>query len=369
MFLANMSHELRTPLNSIVGFAQMLEYNPREPLSPSQGKCVDRILKGGQHLLSLISDILDLAKIEAGRVELSIENVGLKGLVDESLTFIQPLAERRGIVVKVSSCPEISVLVDYTRIKQVLLNLLSNGIKYNRPGGRVEIACERHDDRFVSISVSDTGIGVSESNQKELFKPFSRLGQEGSNIEGTGIGLTITKRLVEMMGGSIGFRSVVGEGTIFRVLIPSSTTRAAEAAPTPAVSSVEPDSLSGTVVYVEDNPANIELMEMVFSAFGNIRLLTSPTGELGIELIRASRPDLIILDLNLPGMDGFEVLRLVREMEEGQNIPAIALTAAASRQDIRRGMEAGFIHYLTKPFAIEALVDTMRDVFKQKEAS
>ena len=367
MFLANMSHELRTPLNSIVGFAQMLEYNPKELLSSSQQKCVNRILKGAQHLLTLINDILDFSKIEAGRVELSIENVDLSSLLEDTKTFIQPLAERRSIKVNISSCFGIFIRVDYTRMKQILLNLLSNGIKYNRPCGSVEIICESRDDGLVAISVTDTGIGISDINQKELFKPFTRLGQECSNIEGTGIGLTITKQLVEMMGGSIDFQSVAGEGSTFTVMMPSSNIPIATTTRPLTTFRTESDSMKGTVVYVEDNPANIELMEMVFSGFGNIQLLTAPNGELGIELIRSSRPDLIILDLNLPGIDGFEVLRLVRQMAEGANIPAIALTAAASRQDIQNGMEAGFVHYLTKPFDIDTLVGTMRDLFKQKE--
>ncbi len=368
-FLANMSHELRTPLNAVIGFAQMLDYNPNEPLTAIQKKCMNRILKGGQHLLDLITDILDLSKIEAGRIDLSIETIVLGDLLEECRSYVSPLAQRHDISFHVAPCPKVSVTADYTRLKQVFLNLFSNAIKYNVPGGRVDVSCVSPGDGKISIIVADTGIGIPDDKRDDLFKPFSRLGQEGSAIEGTGIGLTITKRLLDMMNGSIDFDSVVGKGTTFHVDLSSAQSVGSVADSSPKVSPEAAADLLGTVVYVEDNPANIELMEMVFSRLGTVRLLTAPCGELGIDLVRDNRPNLVILDLNLPGMDGYEILRRLRAAPQTRPIPIFALTASATGRDIRKGLDAGFDRYLTKPFAIDALVDAMREVFETKERS
>jgi sensor domain CHASE-containing protein/CheY-like chemotaxis protein/nitrogen-specific signal transduction histidine kinase len=363
-FLSNMSHELRTPLNAVIGFAQMLEGNPREPLSAQQQKCVDRILKGGQHLLDLITEILDLSTIEAGRVDLLIEDVVVAGLLEECGTLIQSLATRRGVRVNLGSAEGLVVKADYTRLTQVLLNLLSNAIKYNRPEGGVDITCAPTEDGQVVLSVADTGLGIPEDKRGELFKPFTRLGQENAGIEGTGIGLTITKRLVELMGGAIDFDSVVGQGSTFRVTLPRSEAKAPVDQDHSAASGPQAQGLRGTVLYVEDNPANLDLMEMVFMGLEGARLLTASTGELGIELAREHRPDLILLDLHLPGVDGFEVLRQLRGMEETRHIPVFAMTAAATRRDMERGSEAGFDRYLTKPFIVADLLNGVRDVLK-----
>ncbi|RAU21930.1 hypothetical protein CU669_11590 [Paramagnetospirillum kuznetsovii] len=361
-FLSNMSHELRTPLNAVLGFAQILDFNAKEPLTPSQKKCVDRILTGGHHLLELISEILDLSRIEAGRVELSMADVRLSELLEECRSFVQPLADRQGISIAITAASNLSVRADYTRLKQVLLNLFSNAIKYNNSQGKVYIGCEAVDGDMVEITTSDTGIGIPESLQAELFMPFSRLGQENSSIEGTGIGLTITKRLVEMMGGIIGVNSVFGEGTTFSVTLPSSGTVLPFEQPARGDAAVAVvDDHCGTVVYIEDNPANIELMEMVFSRLEKVRLLTAPDGKLGIELVRNNRPDLILLDLNLPGMDGFEILKFLRHLDEAANTPVFALTASATPADMEKGRRAGFQKYLTKPFVIDDLIEATRD--------
>ncbi|RAU21929.1 hypothetical protein CU669_11585 [Paramagnetospirillum kuznetsovii] len=362
-FLSSMSHELRTPLNAILGFAQMLDYSPKEPLSVSQKKCVDRILKGGQHLLEIINDILDLAKIESGRIDLHMEDIAFGDLVEECRSFVLPLAERQGIAIHIASFTDLTVRADYTRLKQVLFNLISNAIKYNRPNGRVDISCEPQSDSKVVVVVTDTGIGIPEREKSEIFQPFSRLGQESSGIEGTGIGLTITKRLVEAMNGSLDFTSTVGEGSVFRVTMPTSATASHSKDLLPAISRMPLDEIRGRALYVEDNPANIELMEMVFSRLPNVGLLTALCGERGLRLARITKPDLIILDINLPGMGGYEILQRLRDMDETKSTPVFAVTAAATQLDIERGCNAGFDKYMTKPYAIEALIDALREVF------
>jgi PAS domain S-box-containing protein len=366
-FLSSMSHELRTPLNAVIGFAQMLEYIPNEPLSVPQKKCVDRVLKGGQHLLELIGGILDLSKIEAGHVSLSIENVALDDLLEECRVFVHPLAQRQSIAITVAGPPGVMVVADRTRLKQVLLNLLSNAIKYNRTDGKVVVAYEpAAGNDVVKITVADTGIGISEADRNGLFVPFTRLGQENSNIEGTGIGLTITKRLVEMMGGTIAFTSVVGEGTTFQVEMPLAETVVSALPKLGTVDRAATDGLRGTVLYIEDNPANIELMEMVFLRLGGVRLLLASSGKEGIGLARARRPDLVLLDLHLPDIDGYEVLRLLRKMAETRDIPVFAMTASATRGDIERGREAGFDRYVIKPFLVFELIDAIQDALQKK---
>jgi signal transduction histidine kinase/DNA-binding response OmpR family regulator len=361
-FLSSMSHELRTPLNAVIGFAQMLDFNPKEPLSAIQRKCVQRILGSGQHLLELVNEILDLSRIEEGRISLSIEAVKVNGLLEECCAQVQSLADRQDIRVGFIPCSGVLIRADYTRLRQVVLNLLSNAIKYNRPNGEVTIGCRIADGAMAVIEVVDTGIGIPDGKRDSLFRPFSRLGQENSAIEGTGIGLTISKRLVELMGGSIGFDSVVGEGSTFRAELPLSLSTSSAADPSRANAAGIDGDMRGTVLYVEDNPANIELMEMVFTRLEDVALLSAPSGELGLELALTNRPDLIILDLNLPGMDGFEVLLRLRAREETRRIPVFALTASATRRDIERGQEAGFDKYLTKPFDVPALVEAVHTV-------
>ena len=343
-----------------------MEYNSKETLTPSQKKCVERILRGGQHLLELISQILDLSKIEEGKLELVIGDVAVDEIMRECLSFIQPQAERHGVSIRIALEPGLMVKADYTRLKQVLLNLLSNAVKYSRSDGQVDMSAKVSNDGTIAILVSDNGIGVPEARRDELFKPFCRLGRENSGIEGTGIGLTITKRLVELMDGDISLDCTTGIGSTFRVVLPLSQA----VFPVNEIygNMCEPnvDGLSGTVVYVEDNPANVELMEMVISRIDGVSLLTAPSGELGVSLIRQARPDLVILDLNLPGIDGYEVLGRLRRTEGGKEIPVFALTAAATRSDINRGRQAGFAKYLTKPFTVDVLVNAIREVLAKR---
>jgi PAS domain S-box-containing protein len=363
-FLSSMSHELRTPLNAILGFAQLLRRDKKEPLSVRHTDRVDHILKGGEHLLRLIDDILDLSRIEAGGVSISTEPVGVMEVLDEVRATLEPMAARQGIRVDVAAHPsDLPMLsVDRTRFVQIVMNFGSNAIKYNRPSGTVTFAVSAPRTGFLRVAVRDTGAGIPADRQNKLFQPFQRAGQETGPIEGTGIGLVITKRLAEIMHGDVGFRSTPGEGSEFWVDLPlheSQAVPSARAIPAPATSDRALGEGRRIVLYVEDNPANVTFMKDLLSSFDNIDLLTAPTAEIGIELARARRPEVILMDINLPGMSGLDALRSLRESQETRHIPVIALTAAASERDKQRGVEAGFYRYITKPVKVEELISAL----------
>ena len=372
-FLSSMSHELRTPLNAILGFGQLLELSPKEPLSETQRDYVRAILTGGEHLLQLISEVLDLSMIESGRIDLLWDNVETAGVVEESVSVARIMAEKKGVAVVVRSAGEdlAPVRADRTRLKQVLLNLLSNTVKYNRDGGTVNVDCRQTTDGMLRIGVADTGQGIPAERQGELFAPFSRLGAEASSVEGTGIGLTLCKRLVEMMGGSIGFESRVGEGSTFWFELPL----AAEPAPAkdglaiakPVLGAGSQPSRQRTMLYVEDNPANLYLMEAIIERVPDMTLDSAHNGELALDLAEVHRPAVIVMDINLPGMDGFEALRRLRRAEATRGIPVIALSAAAMPQDIENGIEAGFHDYLTKPIKVDEVLAALHDALKSSE--
>ena len=370
-FLSSMSHELRTPLNAILGFAQMLEYNPKEPLSGFQKESVDHIMKGGQHLLELINDILDLARIEAGKVELSIENIAPLKIFEECLSLIVNMAKARGINISTpDAAQEVPlVLADHTRFKQVLLNFLSNAVKYNRENGTVFIDFAETDADTLRISVTDTGEGISEVQQKELFKPFSRLGAENTEIEGTGIGLVVCKDLIDLMNGTVGMESEVGKGSSFWFELPLAKTGHDAVAVTQETDLVQIEQSApeagGTMLYVEDNPDNLKLMELIVSRMEGLTMISTHTGELGVEMARAERPDLIILDINLPGMSGIETLKRLQSYESTNKIPVLALSAAATARDIEKGMEAGFLRYLTKPILVPEVMEAINTAMKK----
>jgi PAS domain S-box-containing protein len=363
-FLSSMSHELRTPLNAILGFAQLLQQDKKAPLGPRHLERVEHILKGGQHLLRLVDDILDLARIEAGAVSISIEPVNLHDVLDEVRQTLEPIAGRQGIRLEIEELPAALPMIaaDRTRFAQILMNFGSNAIKYNRPNGSVVFTVTLPDPTRVRVCVCDTGLGIPLEKQDKLFQPFQRAGQETGPIEGTGIGLVITKRLAELMAGGVGFHSTPDEGSSFWVDIPADTARAGspiELVERPLLGTSAGSDGRALALYVEDNPANVAFMRDLIDTLENIELLAVPTAELGIELARARRPSFVIMDINLPGMSGLEALRALREIPETKDIPVIALTAAASERDRQRGEQAGFYRYLTKPVKVAEFVATI----------
>ncbi len=360
-FLSSMSHELRTPMNAILGFSQLLEIEGDE-LSESQREYVAHIIQSGQHLLDLINQVLDLAKIESGSVALSIEDVAPEQVLGECLALARILAAKRGIRL-VRDAPDLPLPAlrgDYTRLKQVLLNLLSNAVKYNRDGGLVTVRTEEVEaGAFLRICVADTGEGIPEAERSRLFQPFTRLANAGDGVEGTGIGLAITKQLVQLMGGRIGFDSTVGQGTTFWIEMPVSRTALlpAPANDEPVAAPMLPADI--TLLYIEDNPANLRLIEQVAAKLGHCRLLSAHNAELGLALARQHRPDLVLLDINLPGMDGYAALRELRRDPATAAIPVIAVTANAMPDDRDRALAAGFDDYLAKPIDIRRALEAM----------
>ena len=373
-FLSSMSHELRTPLNAILGFAQILS-SDRLPSTLEQKKeFAGHILKSGRHLLTLINEILDLAKVESGTVSLSLEPVGLDAILQECRDMIAPLASQRGIGMAFPDACPLNVLADRTRLKQILLNLLSNALKYNREQGQVAIECAPHAGGRVRVSVRDTGVGLDAEQLALLFQPFNRLGQEGGTEEGSGIGLVVTKRLVELMDGNIGVSSAPGEGSTFWIEL-----RVVDAVPIPAAPVLPLPDLAGallehsapvTLLYVEDNPANLTLVEEIVRYCPQLQLLTATDGRLGVEMARTHLPQLILMDINLPHVNGTDALKLLRADPRTAHIPVIALTANAMPGDVERSMALGFYRYLTKPINLdeftEAINSTLAYVAQQR---
>ena len=369
-FLSSMSHELRTPMNAIMGFGQLLEIEHDNPLSVSQKENVSEIMKASEHLLELINEVLDLSKIEAGRIDLSIEDVSLGNVITESLQLVSPLAEKRGISMKfVRDKTEIDlrelmedksiVRADYTRIKQVIINLLSNAVKYNNVNGTITIQYEETDKHNFRINISDTGKGINPEQQDYLFTAFNRLGAENTEIEGSGIGLVITKNIVDLMGGKIGFNSKVDEGSTFWFELPSgSDTLLDEEKPQSSATEVELTE-ERTVLYIEDNPANLRLVNQLLSRLPKLHMWSAHEPHLGLDLAEEHNPDLILLDINLPGLNGYEVLKLLRKSKVTCNTPVIAISANAMPKDIEKGIEAGFDEYITKPININKLLSTV----------
>ena len=362
-FLSSMSHELRTPLNAVLGFAQLMASEvPPPPVH--QQRSIDQILKGGWYLLRLINEILDLAMIESGKVTMSQESMSMTDVLQDCKGMIEPQAAKRGIAMTFPKFDNVFyVHADRTRVKQVMINLLSNAIKYNGSGGSVIVQCVVSGKDRVRISVKDTGAGLSADQLAQLFQPFNRLGQEESGEEGTGIGLVVTKQLVELMGGLIGVESAVGVGTVFWVEFAAATAPALENIEEVAMerrSLVERElGEQPTLLYVEDNPANLALVEQLIARRGDLKLLTAIDAHLGIELARAYLPDVILMDINLPGMSGYGALKLLREDPATAHIPVLALSANAVPRDVEKGLEAGFFRYLTKPIRVREFMDAL----------
>jgi len=370
-FLSSMSHELRTPLNAILGFAQLFDMDTG--LSPDQKSNVLEIKQAGEHLLQLVGDVLDLAKIESGRMGFSLEPVAPIRLLREVEMLLQAQAEFHQITLEIvtNGLEENAVVADAVRLKQILLNLVSNAVKYNRDGGTVTITVSKADGEMMRIAVCDTGKGISEHQHKLLFQPFNRLGAEGTNIIGSGVGLVITKQLVEQMHGVIDFNSVVDVGSTFWVELPMYMGQPIEQLAdqydriTSELSSEIPDLAvrdEKRILYVEDNPPNQRLMKQLLVRYPNLHLDISGEPLRGIYLARTTRPDLIIMDINLPGMDGFETVEVLKQDVSTREIPVIALTANAMVHDIEKGKASGFDYYLTKPLDLKQLIEVFNDL-------
>jgi PAS domain S-box-containing protein len=372
VFISRMSHELRTPLNAILGFAQLLETGAPIPTT-GQSERLHQITKAGWYLLELINEILDLAVIESGNLALSREPVLLADVMHECQAMIESQAQKRDI--RISFIPfdkSWFVNADRTRVKQILINLLSNAIKYNCEHGTVEVKCTASTPERVHISIKDSGAGLPAEKVAQLFQPFNRLGQESGNEEGTGIGLVVTKQLVELMGGTIGVKSTVGTGSEFwfELMLDVTPHPPAENI-APAIPALSPrvNPALRTLLYVEDNPANMMLVEHIIANLPEVKMLGARNGYLGIELAHSHHPDVILMDINLPGISGIEALNLLRKDPVTEHIPVIALSANAMPHDIEKGLEAGFFRYLTKPIKVNEFMTTLDDALKFAESN
>jgi signal transduction histidine kinase/ActR/RegA family two-component response regulator len=356
-FLSRMSHELRTPLNAVLGFGQLLEM---DELSDPQRDAVDHILKGGSHLLGLINEVLDISRVEAGELSLSPEAVLAAELVREAVDLIRPLADQRGIqlVVDGSGSCDCYVFADRQRCKQVLLNLLSNAVKYNRSRGTVAVSCQQSADARLHISVADTGMGIPAERLGMLFTPFERLGAEQTGEEGTGIGLALSKRLAEAMGGTLGATSALGQGSTFTVELPlvegpveryERLNGGTQAAPKPAAR-------RRVVLHIEDNLSNLNLIERVLAQRAGIEVVAAMQGRLGLELAREHHPMLVLLDLHLPDMGGEQVLQRLRDDPATASIPVVIVSADATPGYVQRLLSAGAAAYLPKPIDVHDLL-------------
>jgi len=362
-FLSSMSHELRSPLNAILGFAQLME-SGTPSLSAGQRGSIDQILQAGWYLLELINEILDLALIESGKLSLSLEHMSLPEVLLDCQAMIEPQAQKSGIRM---SFPKLDypyfVNADRTRVKQVLINLLTNAIKYNRTAGTVEVSCSENNAGRIRISVQDSGEGLSQDKLAQLFQPFNRLGQEASAEEGTGIGLVVSKRLVELMGGEIGVESLVGVGSVFWVELNSSVALQPDESKEEPYEYAEPRVQLGsalrTLLYIEDNRANMLLVEQLIGRRSDMRLLSAGDGMRGITLARIHQPEVILMDINLPGISGIQALKILRDDPITAHIPVIAISANAMPYDIKKGLEAGFLCYLTKPIKVSQFMDAL----------
>ncbi len=354
-FLSRMSHELRTPLNSVLGFAQLLGM---EDLDDQQEEAVGHILRAGQHLLNLIDEVLDIARIESGRVDIAVEPVEMTDVVGDAVDLSRPLAEKRGVALEVDlqGCPPTPfVSADRQRLLQVLLNLLSNAVKYNHPLGRVVVSVSVEDGRGL-ITVADTGPGIAPEDAHRVFQPFDRLGAERSGVEGTGVGLALAKHLVEQMGGLITLESEPGAGATFTVSLPA--TRRPEPSLSGALPTVRSRVAGGglRVLHIEDNLANLELVEQIMSRSGSVELRAAMYGSLGLELAREHRPDLVLLDLHLPDMSGSEVLERMRHDPNLAEVPVVVVSADATPTQVRSLQRSGVLAYLTKPIDVAELL-------------
>lgn len=370
-FLSSMSHELRTPLNAILGFAQLFDLDTN--LTPEQKENIQEIKVAGKHLLELVGDVLDLAKIEAGHMNFNLEPLLPSRLFAECVALLKSQIEKRSLVCDLSfnGLEGYVIDADPVRLKQVMLNLLGNAVKYNRPSGSIAVEFAVNDVRKLRMSVRDSGQGIPETLQAQLFQPFNRLGAETSGIEGSGVGLVITKQLVEQMGGEIGFTSEEKVGSEFWFEFPIASVDSIEKVQElDSVAKVQLDDeipeleVCGTkkILYVEDNPSNQKLMKQVLARYPQLELTVVGLAVQGLFFARMHKPDLIILDVNLPGVSGNEMVAVLKQDEATQDIPVIALSANVLAHDVQKGLDAGFDHYLTKPLNLGQLIATCNEI-------
>ncbi len=366
-FLSSMSHELRTPMNAILGYGELLKEDLNNPLEEFDQDYIDdmqqyvgNILQAGWHLLELINKVLDLSRIEAGKLEVTIAPVEIVDLIKECISLITPSAEKRLITIcnETATLTPTYVLADRARLKQVLINLLSNAVKYNREEGTITLRTRRDPPEHVRIEVIDTGKGLDAEQQKIVFEPFTRL-SDVNVIEGTGIGLTITKRLLEIMDGEINVDSEVGVGSNFWIKIPSGELLSKTESEAPNTRG------KYVLLYVEDSRTNVSLVAQILKARPHIALMSAHTGEMGLELANMHHPDIILLDINLPGMDGFEVLKHLRTMEQTCHIPVLALSAIDTARNKERSREEGFLNYIVKPIDIKQFLATIDEALER----
>jgi PAS domain S-box-containing protein len=364
-FLSRMSHELRTPMNAILGFAQLIEMS--DP-PPKMLKWAAEIRRAGDHLLQMIEDLLDLARIEVGRIAIRREPLDLAPVVAEAAAIVLPLITERALRL-IDECPtgaEWQVLADRLRLRQVLVNLLSNAAKYNREHGTITVRCERRADR-IRLSVSDTGMGIAPERLARLFQPFERLGAELGEVEGTGIGLALSKQLADLMGATLGADTSVGAGSVFWIELPRADSRAAGAPASISAAAPERD-MAFDLLYVEDQASNIDVISAFLARYPNVHLQSARTGAAGLDLARARRPDVVLLDIHLPGMDGYQVLQQLRADRQLRDVPVIALSADAMPHDVQRGLAAGFDRYITKPVDLNGLLDALNALLRRGRA-
>ncbi|MDC0612731.1 ATP-binding protein, partial [Vibrio sp.] len=339
-------------------------------LNDKQTRQVDQILHSGKHLLNLINEVLDLAKIESGRFQVSLESIELGDLVSRCIQTLAPIAQQYGVHLHNHICTDIYAIGDYTRVQQVLINLISNGIKYNRSNGSVTVRVEK-EGQYAKIVVSDTGVGLSIEQQSQLFQPFNRLGAEMSAIEGTGVGLALTKKLMSLMNGEIGVSSIEGEGSDFWFRLPvdykvtsSDISSQPESAELSSHSSAS--KIAKKVLYIEDNPTNQRLMEDIFNDVDMCELVCVASGETGVELAFSDTPDLILLDIDLPGMNGFQVQTILKNNPLTRDIPVVALSANASHKDVEQAKNSGFLDYVTKPIEMKSFINLLDSVLSEE---
>lgn len=381
-FLSSVSHELRTPLNAILGFSQLLQLEDERSLSDDQRRAADQIQRSGKHLLTLINDVLDLTSIEAGQVSLSVEEVDVLDLLEECVSSLMPVARQENInlAAEFGDCGASVVSADRTRLRQIILNLVSNGIKYNQANGDCIVRVSSKAGTL-RVSIEDNGIGIPIEKQRLLFQPFSRLGAETSEIQGTGIGLAISKKLAELMHCTIGFESAAGVGSTFWLDLPYTSTR--EKILNPTVERIgsamstwckvkEKRQTPFTILYVEDNPANLLLMERIVSQLTDAKLLTATSAERGLAMAVEHQPDVVLMDINLPRMSGTEAMKRMKLNSVTREIPVIAVSADAMPQSVESGLEAGFQDYLAKPIKVPEIIEVLlgiRDAGSTKRAA